>query len=186
MNPAEVIGEPGEQRGPSAPTAGSAESSTLRVLVITNMYPTATEPWLGVFVRDQATDLKRAGVDVEVLAFDGRSRSREYLDAARRLRRILRRDRFDIVHAHYGLTGAVAATQLRVPVVTTFHGSDAMTRRERPISWVVARRTCPIAVAPVVAASLGLHGATVIPCAVDTELFAADDREAARGLWAGR
>lgn len=154
----------------------------MRVLVLTNMFPTAAEPWFGVFVSDQTADLRSAGVDVEVLAFDARTSRRAYLTAARRLRHVLRDGSFDIVHAHYGLAGAVAATQRRVPVVTTFHGSDALARSERPISWVVARRTLPIAVASVVADSLGLRGAPVIPCAVDTGLFAPVDRAQARRL----
>jgi glycosyltransferase involved in cell wall biosynthesis len=151
------------------------------VLVLTNMYPTAAEPHLGCFVRDQVEDLRALGVDVRVQAFDGRQDKRRYVTAAAALRRALRHGRFDLVHAHYGLTGAVAAAQARAPVVTTFHGSDAWVRRERWISRAVARRTQPIAVAPVVAETLGLNGATpVIPCAVDLELFRPGDRAQAR------
>jgi glycosyltransferase involved in cell wall biosynthesis len=175
-----VAEAPTERAMPPAATA--PEVGRLRVLVLTNMFPTSAEPWFGVFVSDQTADLRSAGVDLEVLAFDARSSRLEYLTAARRLRHALRDGQFDIVHAHYGLAGAVAATQRRVPVVTTFHGSDALARGERPISWVVARRTQPIAVATVVADSLGLHGAPVIPCAVDTELFAPADRAQARSL----
>jgi glycosyltransferase involved in cell wall biosynthesis len=175
-----VADAPTERTAP--PRVPTPDFGRLRVLVLTNMFPTAAEPWFGVFVSDQTADLRSAGVDVEVLAFDARSSRRAYLTAARRLRHALRDGSFDIVHAHYGLAGAVAATQRRVPVVTTFHGSDALARGERPISWVVARRTFPIAVAPVVADSLGLRGAAVIPCAVDTELFTLADREQARRL----
>ncbi len=144
----------------------------VRVLVLTNMYPTTAEPHFGCFVKDQVEDLRRLGVDVTVLAFDARFRKSRYLTTARRLRRALRRDRYDIVHAHYGLSGAIAAGQLRTPVVTTFHGSDAWEPWQRRISWLVARRTHPIAVAPVVAANLGVRDAPVIPCAVDLEAFA--------------
>ncbi|HEX5198253.1 MAG TPA: glycosyltransferase [Gaiellales bacterium] len=175
-----VADAPTERTTP--PLAPAPEVDRLRVLVLTNMFPTAAEPWFGVFVSDQTADLRDAGVDAEVLAFDARSSRRSYLTAARRLHHALRHARFDIVHAHYGLAGAIAATQRRVPVVTTFHGTDALARSERPISWVVARRTRPIVVAPVVADSLGLRGAAVIPCAVDTELFALVDRAEARRL----
>ncbi len=48
----------------------------LRVLVLTNMYPTPAEPDFGCFVKDQVDDLRRLGVDATVLAFDGRSRKR--------------------------------------------------------------------------------------------------------------
>jgi len=152
----------------------------LRVLVLTNMYPTTAEPHFGCFVRDQVEDLRSLGADVSVLAFDARGRRRRYAGAAGRLRRALRRGRFDIVHAHYGLSGAVAALQPGVPVVTTFHGSDAWVPWQRRVSWLVARRTQPIAVAPVIAANLGVRTAPVIPCAVDLELFRPVDRGEAR------
>jgi glycosyltransferase involved in cell wall biosynthesis len=150
------------------------------VLVLTNMYPTQAEPLLGCFVRDQVDDLRRLGVDMAVLAFDGRSRKIRYLTTAPRLRRVLSRGRYDLVHAHYGLSGAVAALQFATPVVTTFHGSDAWVPWQRKVSRVVARRTQPIAVAPVIAASLDAHEAPVIPCAVDLDLFAPADRAEAR------
>ena len=152
----------------------------IRVLVLTNMYPTAAEPHLGCFVRDQVFDLRALGAEVRVQAFDGRRDKRRYLTAATALRRAVRRDRFDLVHAHYGLSGAVAAAQLRTPVVTTFHGSDAWVRWQRQVSRAVARRTQPIAVAPVVAEALRLERAPVIPCAVDLDLFRPGDRAAAR------
>jgi len=153
----------------------------IRVLVLTNMYPTAAEPHLGCFVRDQVEDLRGLGAEVEVQAFDGRRDKRRYLAAAGTLRRTLRHGRFDLVHAHYGLSGAVAAAQLRTPVVTTFHGSDAWVRWQRRVSQAVARRTQPIAVAPIVAAALGLDGrAAVIPCGVDLDLFRPGDRTEAR------
>ncbi len=46
----------------------------MRVLCLTNMYPTADEPAAGSFVRDQVEDLRELGVDVDVLSFDGRVR----------------------------------------------------------------------------------------------------------------
>ena len=156
------------------------DGAGLRVLVLTNMYPTAEEPEFGCFVKDQVDDLRALGVAVDVLSFDGRARRSRYLGAARRLRGRLRGRRYDIVHAHYGLTGAVAALQLRAPVVTTFHGSDAWIPWERAVSRAVARRTQPIAVAPVIAESLGVRDAPVIPCAVDLSRFTPVDRTAAR------
>jgi hypothetical protein len=125
-------------------------------------------------------DLRRLGVDMSVLAFDGRSQKRRYLAAALQLRRALRLDRYDIVHAHYGLSGALASMQLLTPVVTTFHGGDAWYGWQLQVSRLVARRTQPIAVAPIIAASLDAHDAPVIPCAVDLDLFAPADRTKAR------
>ena len=162
------------------PIAAGRGDHRIRVLVLTNMYPTATEPHFGCFVKDQVDDLRCLGVEVSVLAFDGRSHKHRYLTMAPRLRQALRHDRYDIVHAHYGLSGAIASLQLATPVVTTFHGSDASVPWQRSVSRLVARRTQPIAVAPMIAANLGVREAPVIPCAVDLDLFAPLDRTAAR------
>src|SRR5262249_21172994 len=135
---------------------GRRTGQELRVLVLTNMYPSAAEPSLGCFVEDQVEDLRRLGVDATVVAFDGRTPKSRYLTASGQVRRVLRNGRFDLTHAHYGLTGATACLQLRTPIVTTFHGTDARVPWQRGISWIVARRTRPIAVAPVVASNLGL------------------------------
>ncbi len=160
--------------------AGARVDHRLRIVVLTNMYPTATKPDFGCFVKDQADDLRRLGVDVSVLAFDARARKHRYLTTASRLRHVLGHGRYDLVHAHYGLTGMVACLQLETPVVTTFHGSDTSVPWQRHVSRVVARRTLPIAVAPVIAANLRVRDAPVIPCAVDLDLFQPLDRAAAR------
>lgn len=153
----------------------------MRVLVVTNMYPTPSEPWFGCFVRDQVEDVAARGVDVRVLQFDGRRDRRAYLRAAAEVRREVARERPDLVHAHYGLTGAVALAQRRSPVVTTFHGSETgYVRWQAYVSWVVARASYPVFVSEEGARLLGRSGATVIPAPVDMELFGPRERAAAR------
>jgi teichuronic acid biosynthesis glycosyltransferase TuaC len=153
----------------------------VKVLVVTNMYPTPQEPWFGSFVRDQVEDLQKLAFDVEVLAFDGRNDAIEYGRAARRVRRFVRTGRFDLLHAHYGLSGAVAVSQRAVPVVTTFHGSDTGgVAWQRLVSAVVARRAVPIFVNRAGARLLWRREGYVIPAGVDTDLFAPADRVALR------
>lgn len=151
----------------------------MRVLVLTNMYPTPEEPWFGCFVREQVEDLIELGIEADVLHFDGRGTSSAYARIVPALRRRVAGGHFDLVHAHYGLSGAVALTQRRVPVVTTFHGSDAYVRWQRCISWAVARSTTPIFVSRRSAEQLAQRGA-IIPVGVDTRLFSPIDREEAR------
>jgi glycosyltransferase involved in cell wall biosynthesis len=144
----------------------------MNVLCVTNMYPSVGNPSWGCFVREQVEDLESLGVEIRVFAFDGRQQKGNYLRAARELRRLVRSERFDVVHAHYGLSGAVALAQRRVPVITTFHGSETgYVPWQRYVSWVVARLTAPIFVSDHGAEAVGCSGATVIPCGVDTELF---------------
>lgn len=146
------------------------------------MYPTEDEPWYGCFVRDQVESLKATGVDVVVLSFDGRRDPLNYVRAARKLRAMVASEPFDLVHAHYGLTGAVAAFQQKVPLVTTFHGSDysGWSPWQRHVSRLVARRSTQIVTSAEGRIALGRRSAAVIPCGVDMDHFVPLDREAAR------
>jgi glycosyltransferase involved in cell wall biosynthesis len=154
----------------------------MRVLVLTNMYPTATEPWFGCFVKDQVEDLRALDVDVEVLSVDARASRARYATAARDLHGLLRQGSFDLVHAHYGLTGAVALAQRRVPVVTTFHGGDYTGEIpwHTPVSRIVSGRSTPIVVSAEGRRRLRRPAAAVIPMPVDTERFRPVDRHDAR------
>ena len=94
----------------------------MRVLVVTNFMPDAGAPQRGRWVRDQVDEVRRRGLDVDLFEF-ARGRG-EYLPAVRRLRPLLRRERFDLVHAHYGLAGWVAKLAGARPLIVTFHGTD--------------------------------------------------------------
>ena len=110
----------------------------MRALVVTNLYPTPERPRLGRFVRDQVEAMRRLGAEVETFTFELGAGS--YLPAARRLRRRLKRESFDVVHAHYGLCGWVASLAGASPLVVTFHGTDVRHRVVGPGSRLLARR----------------------------------------------
>ena len=106
----------------------------MRVLVVTNITPDPASPSRGVFVRDQVAALRRAGVEVELYSFP---RGRwNYAPAVSRIRRLLRQERFDLVHAHYGLAGWCARLARARPLIVTFHGTDV----RHPIVGRLSRR----------------------------------------------
>lgn len=154
----------------------------MRILVVTNMLPVPERPWFGVFVEEQIADLRSLGHEVDVLFVNGLESRVNYVRAVGRLREALRAREVDLVHAHYGLTGAVAVTQKSTPALTTFHGSDC--NGESPwqtaVSWVVARLSRPIFVSGELARALGRPEAPVIPAAVDLDVFRPIDRTEAR------
>src|SRR3954471_12853624 len=88
----------------------------VRALVVTNMYPNPERPALGSFVRDQVEALQRRG-DVEVELFVVPAKG--YIRALPALRRRFAGRRFDIVHAHFGLTAWPAVLARLGPVVVT-------------------------------------------------------------------
>jgi teichuronic acid biosynthesis glycosyltransferase TuaC len=155
----------------------------MRILTLTNMYPTAGDPTYGTFVADEVNALlKHPRVEAcEVLFIDGRASRLNYLRGVAQLRHALARWSPDVVHAHYGLTGAIATTQRRVPVVVTYHTGDLeLTRWQRQISrqaYRLARDNICVS----------RHAMTQLPgpahhltCGVDLDLFVPRDRQAAR------
>src|SRR5215218_9438341 len=157
----------------------------MRALVVTNMYPTSARPALGRFVQDQVEALRRLdGIEVELFAFPPGLRS--YPRAARELRRRHRGERFDVVHAHFGLTAWPALALRAAPHVVTFHGTDLAHPRSGRLSRAVLRF---VDLAATVSASLGreqIPGAgtrrrvAVLPCGVDLERFRPLPRAEAR------
>ena len=96
----------------------------MQVLVVTNMYPTPEQPAFGTFVKDQVEDLRRAGVEIDVLFIDGRKSSLNYLWGILRLWRALFKKRYHLIHAHYAMSGFIARLQFLIPLVVTYHGSE--------------------------------------------------------------
>ena len=154
----------------------------MRALIVTSMWPSASAPARGSFVRDQVAALQETpGVDVEVFAFPPRG----YARAARDLRRRYRRERFDVVHAHFGLTAWPALAVRHATRVVTLHGTDLRHPRSRRItSAVLSRYDLVAAVSPELAREVPGAGTrrrvAVLPCGVDLDRFVAIDRAAAR------
>ena len=158
----------------------------MRILTITNMYPTEADPTFGTFVADQVAAL-RSHPQVErcdVLFVDGRASRWNYLRAVAGLQRALRRRPADVVYAHYGLTGAVATMQRRVPTVVTYHTGDLeLTRWQREVSRIAYRLAADNI-------CVSLHAMDRLPgpahhltCGVDTTLFAPRARASARAAF---
>ncbi len=158
----------------------------MRVLVVTNFEPDASAPQRGRWVRDQVDAVRERGVEVEVFSFP--PGSRQYMPATRRLRKLLRRERFDLVHAHYGLPGWCARLAGADPLVVTFHGTDVRHGVVGPMSRRLAWRADLVA-----GASRALFetendrpglpsvpGSAVLPCGVDVGRFRSIPRAEAR------
>lgn len=91
------------------------------VLVVSAMYPTDEDAVRGIAVRREVDRLRARGTSVTVI---GKSPGwRGYLAQAIETRRFVRS--VDLIHAHYGTSGFVAALVApRTPLIVTMHGSD--------------------------------------------------------------
>jgi teichuronic acid biosynthesis glycosyltransferase TuaC len=158
----------------------------VRVLVVHNFMPDADAPQRGRWVRDQVDEMRRRGIEVDLFEF-ARGRN-EYAPATRRLRSLLRRQRFDLVHAHYGLAGWVARLAGARPLVVTFHGTDV---RHHLVGHLSRRLAWRVDLVAGVSRSLfadedgrpGLPpvpGSAVLPCGPDLRRFGPQPRAEAR------
>jgi teichuronic acid biosynthesis glycosyltransferase TuaC len=174
-------------------TEDSDGTKQTRVLVVTRMWPTEQYGFRDGFVEVQVKALRRAGVACDVLVAQGRRGLSAYGQLAWVVRRLARSRKYDIIHAHYGLTAFAAGIQRLCPLVVTFHGSDLMgptdraarkagrARMERLLSRAVARRAnATIAVSASLAEHLPVSDVRVIPVGIDETVFQPCERNVAR------
>jgi teichuronic acid biosynthesis glycosyltransferase TuaC len=155
----------------------------MRVLVLTNMYPTRKKPAFGTFVQEQVEALRREGVEIEVLSVDGSKFKLNYLWGVFRLWGRLLHRRYDLIHAHYVFSGIIARAQFVCPVVVTHHGLEAfMTWQRIPSRLIIPLVDRVILVSEQQREKLGCKNgkAAVIPCGVDLQLFQPASGEEAR------
>jgi glycosyltransferase involved in cell wall biosynthesis len=155
-----------------------------RVLVVTNLWPYEGDPSYGHFVREQMESLRPLGVEYQTLFINGRASRWNYLRGVSELWRLLRRGKFDLIHAHFGLAGLVARCQFRLPVVVTFHGDDVLGQFKRSggitlmgrfyqiSTFILARLVAAVIVqSRQMQSKLRLKSARVIPQGIDLNLF---------------
>src|SRR3954447_17437127 len=148
------------------------------------MYPTRERPALGPFVRDQVEALRRRGdLEVELYAFGPGPRA--LVRATAGLRHRYRGRRFDVVHAHFGLTAWPALLANLGPVAVTLHGNDLLVRR----SYVVTRAALPfVALTSAVSREFSRHArgagrsrrVAILPVGIALERFRPIPRAEAR------
>lgn len=167
--------------------------ATYRVLVVTNLWPTVADPGYGSFVQAQMESLWPLGVDYDLLFIDGRESLWNYIRAIGQMRQRLRSNHYNLIHAHFGLSGWVARFQLSVPVVVSFLGDDVLGRPDNSgritlvgrffqvSSFLLARLVSAVIVkSREMQSKLRLKTAHVIPNGVELDLFRPMDRSEAR------
>ncbi len=179
----------------------------MKVLAITNMYPSGEFPGRGVFVREQIQGLISIGLSVRVLFVDRRRDGPSvYYRMGSRLLEMLKEFDPDLVHIMYG--GVMAQRVVRHyharPILVTFHGSDLLgenlsgwtrkwvsrygvwcsKRAARAAEGIVVVARHLLKVLPPAAFKGQVH---VLPCGIDLERFKPQDPVACRRrlAWSG-
>jgi glycosyltransferase involved in cell wall biosynthesis len=165
----------------------------MKVLVVTNLWPYEGDPSYGCAVKAQMDSLRPFGVEYDILFINGRESRWNYLRAYPQLWRRLRTHRYDLIHAHMGLSGLVARGQLTAPLVISFMGFDVsgkcggsdhiplFGRFYQISSFILARlASAVIVMSTEMVQHLKFHSAYVIPNGVDLDLFRPMEQAEAR------
>jgi teichuronic acid biosynthesis glycosyltransferase TuaC len=153
----------------------------VKILVLTNMYPTPNRPFHGTFVEQQVKSLQQEGVEVDVLYVDGLTSKLNYLWGFPRLWAKLLTNHYDLIHAHYVFSGIIARAQFKCPVVLTHHGSQVFQGWQAPVCRMVTPFMDRAIVMSLEMREKGrLSKAHVIPCGIDFELFKPISQQQAR------
>jgi glycosyltransferase involved in cell wall biosynthesis len=159
----------------------------VRILLVSQMYPSAEAPDFGVFVQGLERELAKRGHVIERVVLDRRGGGKlRHAKLAARAVRVARRFGPDVVYAHFlfptGFSGLLAARASRAPLVVTAHGQDVANLAEYPVVRAPSRQVVKGAAA-LIAVSEWLHGrlveaipeasgkTEVVNCGVDLERF---------------
>ena len=107
-----------------------------------------------------------------------------YLNSVPLLKKKIKKYSPDIVHAHFGLSGLLACFQRKIPLVITFHGSDAHVISVKFLSKIAARLSkFNIFVENKIRNKIKGHGNnSVIPCGINLDDFFPMDKSVAREM----
>lgn len=134
------------------------------------------------FITEQVAALEREGVQCRYYGIDKKGLL-GYVRSIQGFMQAIRSFCPDVIHAHYGLCGLFANCQRRVPVVTTYHGSDINDSRLLRISRKAIRFSAFnvfVSQSNLVAAHLKKEPGTLIPCGIDLNDYPVLDKTDAR------
>lgn len=128
--------------------------------------------YVAPFIYEQMQGIKALGCDFSVCFVKGGG-FKSYWQAWKNMCKMIDEYQPDIVHAHYGLCCLLANMQRKVPVISTFHGSDINDPKIRVLSKIAIRLSQKNIFVSERLKSLikNPQRAIVIPCSVDTTTF---------------
>tara|TARA_B100001287_G_scaffold272059_1_gene273222 strand:- start:2912 stop:3832 length:921 start_codon:yes stop_codon:yes gene_type:complete len=150
----------------------------VRILIIASGNSSQISP----FVKEQAESLVKQGLSVDFFLIKGKGLF-GYLRNYFLLIKKIKHEKYDLIHAHYGLSGLLATMQLSIPVVITFHGSDVNMKKNYLFSRIASRLSAAnIFVHQNLPEKLRIYRnpLNIIPCGFDNNLFFPIPKDEAR------
>lgn len=137
------------------------------------------------FVIEQGNSLDKDNIELDYFLIKGKGII-GYTRNLKILKDKIREFNPDLIHAHFGLSGAVACLQWLKPKVVTFHGTDVSNKKNNLISSVVALFADHIITVnkwmPEKLLFKRKHSISIIPCGVELDTFYPLNKSEARKI----
>lgn len=152
----------------------------MKILYVTNMYPTADHIYNGIHVKEQIEHLvSKYHFEHEIYFINGRKSRLNYIKSIFCIYRRLKKNTFDLIHIHFGLSGFFLffIPFINIPIVVTLHGSDINTNAsflmKRISKFAVWRSTKVIILNDTIKAILRKYNNKLlkIPCGINIAQF---------------
>ncbi|MBB3188024.1 glycosyltransferase [Microbacter margulisiae] len=149
----------------------------MKVLIVCSK----TNGKIAPFITEQVESLQPFNLSFDYFFIENKG-IKGYLQAFFALKQTIKKGEPTLIHAHYGLSGLLANLQRRIPVVTTYHGSDINNPKVKCFSKIAIRLSqYNIFVSEQLALKIRYRSCfLVIPCGVNLSLFYPVEKQLAR------
>ncbi len=140
----------------------------MKILIICS----CTRGKVSPFIHEQVDALRELKMNLSYFLIKNKGIT-GYFKSLFELYRRIRNEEFNIIHAHYGLSGLIAVCQRKIPVIITFHGSDVNNKKIRLFSKIASRFSAfNILVEGGFSQKLKLDkNHAIIPCGINLNIF---------------
>lgn len=153
----------------------------MKILIVANHNTGKFAP----YIVEQVDTLNRLGVEMDYFGVHGKG-IRGYLSNLNALKAKINQFKPDLVHAHYGLSGLLANLQRKVPVITTYHGSDIHSKGLilffSRLSIMLSNYNIFVSAGLLKQSGYRGYKKCLLPCGVDCTTFKPMERKSAREL----
>jgi teichuronic acid biosynthesis glycosyltransferase TuaC len=150
----------------------------MRILIVASGNTKAVSP----FIIEQVESLKKIDIHIEYFLIKGKGWT-GYLKSLSKLKKKIKNKNFNLIHAHYGLSGLLATLQRRIPVIITFHGSDININKNYKWSFIASRLSSKnifVHKDQPKKLKVMLNEKDIIPCGINLKIFQPKDKVALR------
>ena len=150
----------------------------MRILIVASGNTKAVSP----FIIEQVESLKKMDIHIEYFLIKGKGWT-GYLKSLSKLKKKIKNKKFNLIHAHYGLSGLLATLQRKIPVIITFHGSDININKNYKWSFIASRLSSKnifVHKDQPKKLKVMLNEKDIIPCGINLKIFQPKDKVALR------